>query len=63
MSETFIEKRRKPEYCKHYPLCEHLKTLVGKLALRLLDTYTSILSKEVELICSQCNDFERMKIP
>jgi hypothetical protein len=49
---------RKPAYCKHYPLCEPLKTLVGKLSLRFLDTYTSVLPKEVESICSECSDFQ-----
>ncbi len=57
-----MEKRRNPAQCKFYPLCEPVKTLAGKLALRLLDTYTSILPKEVELLCSQCDDFERREM-
>ena len=55
-------KTRTPTYCKHFPFCEPLKTLVGKLSLRLLDTYTNILPMEAEIICSQCDDFERREM-
>lgn len=62
MSEAFMKKRRKPEYCMYYPLCEHLKTLVGQLALKFLDTYTELLPKEAESLCSQCDDFQRKEM-
>jgi hypothetical protein len=55
-------KRRDPTYCKHFPFCEPLKTLVGKLSLRLLDSYTSVLPMEAELICNQCSDFEQREM-
>jgi hypothetical protein len=57
-----MKKRRKPENCKYYPLCESLKTLVGQLSLELLDTYTDLLPKEAESVCSLCGDFQRKKI-
>jgi hypothetical protein len=49
---------RNPANCKHFPLCEPLKTLIGQLSLKLLDTYTAILPKEAESLCSRCDDFE-----
>ena len=51
-------KRRNPVYCKHFPLCEHLKTLVGKLSPKSLDTNTIVLVEEAEALCSECDDFE-----
>jgi len=54
--------RRSPTHCRHFPFCEPLKTLVGKLSLRLLDTYSNILPIEAELICSQCDDFDRREM-
>jgi hypothetical protein len=49
---------RAPADCKHYPLCEPLRTLIGQLSLKLLDTYTAILTTEAESVCSRCDDFE-----
>ena len=49
--------------CKHFPLCEPLKTLVGQLSLKLLDTYKDLLPKEAESVCSQCVDFQRREMP
>jgi len=49
---------KNPTDCKNYPLCEPLKTLIGKLSLRFLDTYTGILAEETALVCSRCDDFE-----
>ena len=62
ISEAFMKKRRKPENCKYYPLCEPLKTLVGQLSLKLLNTYTDLLPKEAESVCSQCDDFQRKEM-
>ena len=62
MNEAFMEKRRKPENCLHYPLCEPLKTLIGQLSLELLDTYTDLLPKEAESVCSQCDDFQHKEM-
>jgi hypothetical protein len=53
---------KNPADCKHYPLCEPLKTLIGKLTLRALDTYTGILPVETALVCSRCDDFELKEI-
>ena len=53
-----MDNSRSPTDCKHFPLCESLKTLTGKLSLKLLDTYTGILIREARQICSQCNDYE-----
>jgi hypothetical protein len=54
---------RAPAHCKYFPLCEPLKTLVGQLSLKLLETYTSILPKEAESVCSQCDYFEHREMP
>jgi hypothetical protein len=62
MSEADMKKRRKPENCMYYPLCEPLKTLVGQLSLELLDTYTDLLTKEAESVCSLCDDFQRKEM-
>ena len=58
-----MEKRRNPAHCEHYPLCEPIKILVSSLSLPLLDTQTSLLPKDAESICNQCNEFERREIP
>lgn len=62
MSEPFMKKHRKPEDCMYYPLCEPLKTLVGQLSLELLDTYTDLLPKEAQVVCSLCDDFLRKEM-
>jgi hypothetical protein len=56
-------KRKNPAHCKHYPLCEPLKSVIGKLSLKFLDSYTSILPREVESICNHCADFEQKEMP
>jgi hypothetical protein len=53
---------KNPTACKHYPLCEPLKTLIGKLTLKALDTYTDILTAEAALVCSRCDNFELKEI-
>lgn len=61
MNFTMVDDRN-PAHCEHFPLCEPLKTLVGKLSLKLLDTYSDILPKEAESVCSKCHKFERREI-
>jgi hypothetical protein len=56
-------KRRNPAYCKHFPLCEHLKTLVSELSPKSFDTLTIVLAKEAEAVCSQCEHFEPKEKP
>ena len=57
-----MKKHNKPEDCMYYPLCEPLKTLVGQLSLELLDTYTDLLPKEAQAVCSLCDDFQRKEM-
>ena len=49
---------RAPAQCKYFPLCEPLRTLIGQLSLKPLDTYTALLTMEAESVCSRCDDFE-----
>ena len=50
---------RDPAHCKYFPLCEPLKTLIGQLSLKGMDTYSGILPREAQSVCSQCDKFER----
>ena len=56
-------KHRNPGYCKHFPLCDHLKPLAAKLSTNLLDTYARVFPKGAEPICSECGHFERREVP
>jgi hypothetical protein len=47
-----VADHRDPANCKYFALCEPLKTLIGQLSLKLLDTYSGILPKEAESVGS-----------
>jgi hypothetical protein len=36
--------------------------VIGQLSLELLDTYTDLLPKEAEAVCSLCDDFQRKEM-
>jgi len=61
--EPPLQKRRRPVDCNHYPLCEHLKTLVSEIPPDLFVTKTIVLQKEAERLCAQCDDFEPRETP
>ena len=48
---------RNPSDCAHFPLCEHLKPLTGRLTNRRLDTPSRALPREAESICNACDGF------
>lgn len=53
-----MHKLRRLVDCNHYPLGEHLKTLVAEIPPDLFVTKTIVLQKEAEQLCAQCNDLE-----
>jgi hypothetical protein len=48
---------RNPADCKHFPLCEHLEPLTGRLTNGLFDTYSRVLPIEAGSICNECDGF------
>ena len=50
--------RQKPEHCKHYPFCKHLRFLFSSPPVDHLQTDEVVLPRDAEPTCNQCQDFE-----
>ena len=49
---------RKPIECRHFPLCQKLKTVVLDIPASFSGLHGIVLQREAESICGNCHSFE-----